>query len=699
MYSLTFKSQKKSSNISHTYILAIGNKGSNHSPVLNKIETELKHIRNGRLGPMFHDTLYKHVIPVVIPILRHGDQPERRGINMLKLGKETNHARWRYSLDYKNCLTKLPSCSVCAQKIECYVLSNTSESFNIDSHECFQCSNWSFNEKYQFLHTIPPKDFPSEMIPSTGLLPPLSLNKKKLHDAVKICHKRIVCGQWSLKNGRRFLEYHCFKTSEITDIIEKANNCFNLRIAENTECRNEYHNFILEDVLKFPDLYKTHPMSYIYETSDDDLDAFPDSPMYLFSGIVKSTMGLMMLFLKRKSRYIPFLKLLSQDGTMKYLSSMNLQWLKIIPFSSDKFASYGCGNYLSLNSVMKFLSFFLLQLNYDDEITFPAIPQKNWPSTINRKWLSIRGLCTDGLAKDLRERVAEHMSDDNENLVQQIHLLTVQSIVRMMVSVHNALNLLMASSLSKKHVQSTHYFVLRALNDIHNVDKLLRANQKNPIWFVKYNLLCLLNCTEDMKLFGPTRDRWEGNDEGERGIQLVKKEFTAFRNGYQKIIHDRVNIMQSVQNIRHIHNTTPQIKDNDHTKSTSPNINFIKYKNSIFFHSKLVRHYPLSVICLSTHNRHPFEIGFVTKSNYFYPLPKIEFYKTVDYCHLFFIGKLSFVDKSTYRSFDTADILEYAVCVPYIFKSKLSTDKNLYYIITKSGKELDPNDKFIYPYI
>ena len=77
MYSLTFKSQKKSSNISHTYILAIGNKGSNHSPVLNKVETELKHIRNGRLGPIFHGTLYKHVIPVVIPILRHGDQPER----------------------------------------------------------------------------------------------------------------------------------------------------------------------------------------------------------------------------------------------------------------------------------------------------------------------------------------------------------------------------------------------------------------------------------------------------------------------------------------------------------------------------------------------------------------------------------------------------------------------------------------------
>ena len=104
MYSITFKTQSKTStNISHTYILAIGNKGSNHNPILNKIEKEINSIRNGSLPLMYHGYLQKLIKPIIIPILRHADQPERRSINMLKLGKETNHARWKYSLDIKNC--------------------------------------------------------------------------------------------------------------------------------------------------------------------------------------------------------------------------------------------------------------------------------------------------------------------------------------------------------------------------------------------------------------------------------------------------------------------------------------------------------------------------------------------------------------------------------------------------------------------
>ena len=699
MYSLSFKSQRKTTAISHTYILSIGNKGSDHCPVLQKIEAEMEQVRNGSLGRMFHGALCKYVKPVVIPILRHGDQPERRSINMLKLGKETNHARWQYSIDYKNCMTKLPSCRICTEMIETYILSNFTGPFDIDSHECCQCSNWSFDAKHEFLHTPPCMDFPSDMIPPSGLLPPHRLEKKTLINAVKTCHESIVAGKWKATNGRRFLEYYCLKTSEITEIIEKANNCLNLRIAEEKECRNQHHNFILEDAKKYPDLYKIHPMSHIYSTSSDDLDSFPDAPMHLFSGFVKATMNLVMLFLKRKNRYIPFMKSLSHDKTMEYLSSMNLQWLKIIPFSSDKFASYGCGNYLSLNSVMKLLCTLLLEQDYNDDFTFPSIPQKNWTSTINRKWLSIRGLSTEGVAKDLRERVASHMKSDNEDSVQQIHLLTVQHVVRMMISVHNALNLLMATSVSTKHIEYTHCSILRALNDIHKVDKHLRANQKNPIWLVKYNLLCLLNCREDMKLFGPTRDRWEGNDEGERGIQLVKKEFTAFRQGYQTILHEKVNVTQSIQNIQYIDNMPSTRKDDEHTNPTSNNGNFQKYKNSIMFHSKLLRHLPLSVVSLSNQSSFGFQIGFVTKPNCFYPLDTIVFVDTIDYSHLFSIGKFSFSEHVVPRSFNESDILEYGVCIPYVAKKRAKTQKNLYFIVTKSGKELNPSKTFVFPYI
>ena len=125
MYSMTFKTQSTThTDISHTYILAIGNKGSNHIPILNLIEQEIKSIQNGSSPLMFHGSLGKFVRPIIIPILRHADQPERRSINMLKLGKETNHARWKYSLDIKQCHSKIPSCEKCSSLIQENILSS-----------------------------------------------------------------------------------------------------------------------------------------------------------------------------------------------------------------------------------------------------------------------------------------------------------------------------------------------------------------------------------------------------------------------------------------------------------------------------------------------------------------------------------------------------------------------------------------------
>ena len=54
---------------------------------------------------------------------------------------------------------------------------------------------------------------------------------------------------------------------------------------------------------------------------------------------------------------------------------------------------------------------------------------------IKQKWLSIRGLNTYGKANELRERVSDHMKEDDEILVEKIHQLKVDDIVRMLVLV------------------------------------------------------------------------------------------------------------------------------------------------------------------------------------------------------------------------------------------------------------------------
>ena len=701
MYSLTFKNQNMSkTRISHTYILSLGNKGSDHSPVLKMIEKELNSIRRGSLPLMYHGTLGKNVHPIVFPILRHGDQPERRAINMLKLGKETNHARWMYSLDIKKCGKYLPSCAECIVKVN-----NCLETYDINADSilnicCSQCSNWSFDRKYKFLHTVPHENFPKDSIPQEGLLPPMHLSKNLIKEAVSKTHRNIKNGLWSSANGRSYLDYFCVKTDIINSIVEKATNAHNLKIAKESSKEETTLKFILEDSEKYPELYSIHQLSHIIEESTDDLDSFPDTPMHLYSGYVKATMSLVMIFLRRKGMYNTFLKLISKDKTTEYLSSMKLQWLKIIPYTSDKFASYGCENHLSLCSIFKLQALFLLKLDYNVDIQFPTTSPTKWTANINRKWLSIHGYNTNGNAKELKERVAKYMQNDNENMVLKIHLINVQDITRMLVSVYNSVNLLMCPTVSKEHSDKTHCYIIKALNDIHKVDSHVRANQASPIWFLKYNLLCLLNCKENLNLYGPTRDRWEGSEEGEKGIQIVKKEFVAFRKGYQVQTHKKVNLTQSIQNIKIHNNITNANISNKHNNPHSMNKKFVKYKNTIVFTSKLVRNHPISLVCINRINDNGRNmIGFVTSSNNFYPLQNIVFQCEKNFCSLFTIGKISLGIDCFCIQICEEDIIEYIVALPYILNDIKKFDNKLFFFITKSGKELNKYYEFKHPHL
>ena len=122
IYTCCFKSTLSSKDeISSTYVLAMGHKGANHQPIMKEIETEINNYRKlNRSETYYHFFQKKKMYIAAFPLLRHGDQPERRGINFLKLGKESNHARWRHSLDIKQVGHFLPSCPECQKKLKLF---------------------------------------------------------------------------------------------------------------------------------------------------------------------------------------------------------------------------------------------------------------------------------------------------------------------------------------------------------------------------------------------------------------------------------------------------------------------------------------------------------------------------------------------------------------------------------------------------
>ena len=107
--------------------------------------------------------------------------------------------------------------------------------------------------------------------------------------------------------------------------------------------------------------------------------------------------------------------------------------------------------------------------------------------------------------------------------------LSIEYLQRLYASTYNALSHLMAGSVNDEHIEQTHFHVIRLLNDVEIVDMYVRTQHGGkPVWTQKYNLLCLLNCKDDMMRYGPARCRWEGNDTGEKNVQPIKKVLTDF---------------------------------------------------------------------------------------------------------------------------------------------------------------------------
>ena len=119
-----------------------------------------------------------------------------------------------------------------------------------------------------------------------------------------------------------------------------------------------------------------------------------------------------------------------------------------------------------------------------------------------------------------------------------------------------------------------------------------------------------------------------------------------------------------------------------HNNPISGNKNYVKYKNTIVFTSKLVQHHPLSIVSIAKKNRNGHNLlGFVTSSNYFYPLQHIGFQAERKYCYLFTIPKLSSVCDCRYFMLEQENITEYIVAIPYILNDIITHERKLFFLL------------------
>ena len=105
IYTCSFKSQDEFDNeISKTYILAMGNKGANHQPILKKIENEINTFRLPNKSDMFyHNILQKKTHCYLLPLSSAWGPARTSWHQLSKTWKTIESCQMETFFRYKEC--------------------------------------------------------------------------------------------------------------------------------------------------------------------------------------------------------------------------------------------------------------------------------------------------------------------------------------------------------------------------------------------------------------------------------------------------------------------------------------------------------------------------------------------------------------------------------------------------------------------
>jgi hypothetical protein len=103
-----------------TFAVAIGPKGKSHDSVEGLIGEDICRMRQYALPAILGWDKEEKAIPCTFSAdlyMSLGDQPERRGGNVLQLGRSLHHARWRHAIAFSKVLDVVPACQTCLKKM------------------------------------------------------------------------------------------------------------------------------------------------------------------------------------------------------------------------------------------------------------------------------------------------------------------------------------------------------------------------------------------------------------------------------------------------------------------------------------------------------------------------------------------------------------------------------------------------------
>jgi hypothetical protein len=536
----------------NTYPIAFGRKGDNHSCVWEKIESDMQQLRGGTLCPFYVGPLKKKARVLFGAFAHLADQPERRGINQLRLGSGKFSARFGVSANHKDLYGALKACAVCSARNR---LCLETRQYTIPIPTCPSCMNWDFlTTNSDVLGASPPPPNYPLLAENTGdhntyrnspfcrivflgnkqLIKPFATTYESLKGALDLAHECYCKHGWSSTNVEAYLRVEGINDEFIEIFMQYAQRCYSLSIAE---ANPGLYNNILMDKEKHPERYQRVPYPPPWQRIGLTLRDHPDVIMHLvYLGCVDTTMQLTQSWLKATKRNTAFISTCAEY--LDPMIHMDIQWINILKYTGAGFGHWVSENYLGFARLMPWFYQNIAAVAPDVVVLPPESQQRTWLKQHNEYWLKCRGLPSDGNAPDLRKRVAEFLSAPNQPPIIREPNRPVGLVQDVITSLYHLLECIMTTKVTKDRVSETEYAVrcfLSAYDILHASvadDKGTPDSAGVSYIFGVYNLACLINLPGAMKRFGPLRHLWEGSTRGEGYLRFVKPMMTQ---GFKQI--------------------------------------------------------------------------------------------------------------------------------------------------------------------
>ena len=486
----------------YSYPIAIGSKNVNHDNIIDKIQNELKALKEGNTK-FYHRKLKKDISVSVLHLLSIADSPERRSKNYITLGNGEFTARWGYAANVNKISSQLPYCTYCLkQQVQQPCIEITLK--------CETCLQWNFmsenKELLTFESPISSLKIDKAIIEQMCFTTPKLLTYQHLRSIITFVLCSLLNSRITLKTAEVLLKSSGLNDelfNKMKDYLSEQNN----DSGTFDEKDNVVQNFIPPQLK-----YKEGPIN----------ESYIDAIMHLvFYGTGGSSISEITRFLKLKKKHSSFITYANRISST--LISLKLSWCKLLPYNKGTFGGWVAENWIAYLRICKWIYGQLDVLKSDPLYKAPDKNKNTWNMKENVAWLKAHGITHEGNASEVKTKVRQLKGSVNEpNLIGPTGG-SFQNVVNVLNSMIRMISLLMSDTMTDDIATQCECSIKIYLSMVNKLDKVLpKENGLKPCWVSKSNFLSLLNLPKQMRLYGPMRRYWEGGYRGEGLIQDLK---------------------------------------------------------------------------------------------------------------------------------------------------------------------------------